>query len=419
MGRLSIDQIRPGMVTGEDLRAASGRTLLGKGVELTERHLRILKMWNIMDAEIDGVSADSTRTASMAQLNPAVLKKAIESTRELFLFTDTNHAGIQELFRLCTLRRAGCVTGNEIGSVLTGLGDPVTNARIREPGLNPPDINPTDLLMDRVKLPSLPAIFMQIQEVLNNPRSSGHTIAKVIGRDTSFAARLLRLVNSPFYQFPHRVDSLSKAVTIVGTKQLSTLALGVAVTAIFRDIPQDLIDLKSFWRHSVACGLIARTLAKFKKISNSERLFVGGLLHDIGRMVIYGYMPRRSMTALLRAREIPSPLHDVEFEVTGCTHQSIGAILLRNWKFPLTLESMVRYHHDPMKSKQPMDSAIVHIADLVVNALEVGSSGERFVPPLDHQAWGLIGIPPSILGPTISQLDSELNEIVQFFFPEK
>jgi putative nucleotidyltransferase with HDIG domain len=419
MGRLSIDQIKPGMLTGEDLVSANGRVLLGKGVELTEKHLRVLKMWNIMDAEIDGVSAEDAGAASASTLDPEILQEAINKTKQRFLLTDLEHPAIHELFRLCTLRQAGRIAEAGFTEAQATLECPVVYTGVGEPGVNLPHINAANLLKDRIKLPTLPDIFVQIQDVINNPRSSGHSIANVIGKDAGLAARLLRLVNSPFYGFPSKVDTLSRAVTIVGTKQLSTLALGVTVTRMFVDIPEDLVDLKSFWRHSVACGLFARALAKHKKISNSERLFVGGLLHDIGRMVIYGYLSGHAREALLRARETPSPLHGIESQVMGCTHQAMGAALLRKWRFPLTLESMVSYHHAPMKSKQPMDSAIVHIADLVVNALEMGSSGEQLLPPLDHQAWEMIGIPASVLGPSVNQLDSQLNEIVQFFFSDK
>ena len=193
----------------------------------------------------------------------------------------------------------------------------------------------------------------------------------------------------------------------------------MTIVSVFKDIPQDLIDLKSFWKHSVACGIIARALAKCKNISNNERLFVGGLLHDVGRMIIYGYLPQHAREALLRASESQAPLHSMEQEVMGFTHQSIGTMLLKKWMLPLTLESMVRYHHNPLGSKQPMDSAIVHTADVMTNALGVGSSGERFVPALNPQAWEILGIPASILGPTITQLDSQINEIVQLFFIDK
>ncbi len=146
---------------------------------------------------------------------------------------------------------------------------------------------------------------------------------------------------------------------------------------------------------------------------------MGGLLHDVGRMIIYSYLPQYGRESMIKAFESQSVLQGKEFEVMGFTHQTMGSLLLKHWKFPLTLESMVRYHHDPLRSQHPMDSAIVHIADLMVNALGIGSSGERFTPPLDPAAWELVGLPVSILGPSIKQLDNQLNEIIQFFFADE
>ncbi len=415
MGRLSIDQLKPGMVTGEDVLGTHDRMLLGKGVELTEKHLRVLKMWGIIDVEIEGETAQDAGPYTSVAVDSAILEEAVEQTKLRFRFCDLDHTGVHELFRLCVLRAATGISRGEVGCRAMLLRDTAASTDMKERRVKLPWVNALDFLQNGIKLPSLPAIFMQIQDVINNPSSSSHSIADVIGKDTGLAARLLKLVNSTLYGFPAKIDSLSRAVTVVGTKQLSTLALGVTIVSIFKDIPHDLIDLKSFWKHSVACGIIARTLAKYKNISNNERVFVGGLLHDIGRMIIYGYLPEHAREALLTASRNSSPLQTLELEIMGFTHQTMGTMLLKEWRLPLTLENMVRYHHNPMRSKQPMDSAIVHIADLMVNALDIGSSGELFVPALDPHAWEILGASSSILGPMITQIDGQINEIIEFF----
>lgn len=417
MGRLSIDLLKPGMVVGEDLVGTNGRFLLGKGVSLTDKHLRVLKMWGVMDAEIDGVSASDVESDNMATFDAALFKEAIRQTRQRFRNCDMNHPALRELFRLCSLRKARNMTQEQPRERIVRLTC-VSNNGEEKKRTRLPQVNPQSLLHEGIKLPSLPAIFMQIQDVINNPRSSAHSIANVIGKDTGLTARLLQLVNSTFYGFPSKIDSLSRAVTIVGTKQLSTLALGVTLVSVFKNIPQALIDLKSFWKHSLGCAILSRSLAKIKNIANTERLFLGGLVHDIGRMIVYGYLAEHAREALERARNDSMHLMSAEVEVMGFTHQSIGSLLLKKWRLPLTLESIVRYHHEPMKSKQPMDSAIVHMADLITNALEVGSSGERLVPEIDTQAWETLGVPISILGPTITELDDQISEVGRLFFLE-
>ncbi len=419
MGRLSIDQLKPGMILGEDLIDANGRTLLGKGAELSEKHFRILKMWGVMDAEVEGISAQDVEADATVVFDPQIVHEAKRYTKERFRLVDLNYPGVNELYRLCILRRIRRISQGKIKATDDLSNAAHTKLEVESRVERLPHVNSDELLRDGIKLPSLPTIFLQIQDIINNPNSSTHSIANVIGKDAGLATCLLRLVNSSFYGYPSKIDSLSRAVTIVGTKQLSTLALGVTMINVFKDIPKDLIDLQSFWKHSIACGIISRVLAKYKNISNNERLFVGGLLHDIGRMIVYGYLPKHAKEALLRASKSDSSLQEAEREVIGFTHQSIGTSLLKKWKLPLTLESMVRYHHNPMASKQPMDSAIVHIADVLANALEVGTSGERLVPLLSHHAWETLGMPTSILGPTITQLDNQINEIIKLFLVDR
>ncbi len=421
MARLSIDQLKCGMVLGEDLRDCNGRFLLSQGVELTEKHLRILKIWGVTDAEIEGVSTKDIETANESRFDPQVLRNAFETTKARFLHADFKHEATREMFRLCTIRCAGEIqtTGR---SPYEENGEAGTEAKTPEPTEEPmpheplPHINPYKLILDEVKLPSLPTIFDQIQDVIHNPRSSARNIAEVISKDTGLSARLLKLVNSAFYGYPSKIDSLSRAVTIIGTKQLSSLAVGIIIMSVFKNIPEDLIHLKSFWKHSVACGLVARVLARYKNVSNSERIFVEGLLHDVGRMILYGYLAPHARKSLVRSHEDRGLLHRMEREVMGCNHTHIGAVLLKTWKLPVTLEHAIRYHHSPARSQYPLDSALVHLADILVNALGLGSSGERFVPPLDPSAWDYLGLPVSVFGPTINQVDHQINEITQFFF---
>jgi putative nucleotidyltransferase with HDIG domain len=257
---------------------------------------------------------------------------------------------------------------------------------------------------------------MQINSTIEKPNSSANDIAKVISRDTGLSARLLKIVNSPFYGFPSKIDTLSRAVTIVGTKQLSTLAMGLNIINVFNNIPSDLINMQSFLEHSIVCGIISRILASYKNIQNSERLFVAGLLHDIGRMILYNSAPVHAREALIKAKQFNSLLFKTEQETLGFDHTQIGGLLLKKWKLPISLENIVKYHHTPQKSQNPLEPAIVHLADIMTNALGMGSSGERLVPPLDPDAWELIDLSTNILALIINQMDRQVEETFQLLF---
>ena len=133
-------------------------------------------------------------------------------------------------------------------------------------------MDPSSLVGEDTQLASLPNIFMEITDVLSDPRSSAINIANVISKDPSLSAKLLKIVNSAFYNFPSRIDTISRAVMIIGSKQLSALALGTSIIRIFQDIPSDLVNMKSFWEHSLACGIGARMIASYKNIHNTEQI---------------------------------------------------------------------------------------------------------------------------------------------------
>ena len=276
------------------------------------------------------------------------------------------------------------------------------------------EANPRDLLRGYVEVSSLPMIHLRLEEAINNPKKSMADIAKIIREDPGLTARLLRIVNSAFYNFPSRVETISQAVTIVGTQQLSALALATSVMNMFKGIPQELVSMDSFWRHSVGVGLAARVLATYRREPNAERFFVAGMLHDIGRLVLYTKISDQARDAIVAAKTNKVLLYEAEKESLGFTHAVIGGVLLQTWKLPTSLEEVVMFHHNPTASTRfPVETAIIHLADIVAHSMGLGSSGEQLVPPLDEQAWGLLGFQPSVLSTIEDQVDRQYQDALQ------
>jgi putative nucleotidyltransferase with HDIG domain len=278
---------------------------------------------------------------------------------------------------------------------------------------------PQDLLTGYVEISSLPSMYSRINDAINNPRMGMNEISRVISEDSGLSARLLRIVNSAFYGFPTKVETISRAVTIVGTQQLRALALATSVMNMFRGIPQDLVNMELFWKHSVACGLAARILAAYRKELNTEQYFTAGILHDIGRLILYSKVPDLARQALVRSRTERELLFVVEREVIGFDHGAMGAALVRNWKLPAGFEEVVAFHNNPSGAKRyPVETAIVHVADIIAHVMQLGTTGERFVPPLYRKAWDLIGLSESVLAPTIDQVDAQFGETIHHMFPD-
>ncbi len=417
MLRVRIEAIKPGMVLAEDLVHSNGRYLFGKGTQLDEKHRRILKIWGIHSVEIENGIGDSEFSIA-EEYDPAILQAAQNLTAQRFPAGSMDHPFFEELLRICTLQNAeimakeGMLKRDEASStsepVQMSESEPVCPSFKERVNLQ--------TLVDReATLASLPNVFMEICNVIDDPRSSAVHISDVISKDVSLSARLLQLVNSAFYMFPSKIHTISRAVMIVGTKQISTLALGTCAIEVFKNIPAGLVDMKSFWRHSVACGVSARMIASYMNIFNPERLFVAGLLHDIGRIVVYTRIPHQAKEILTWAAHANVLLRDAEIKALGWDHARLGGMLLKKWKFPLMLEHGVSYHHNPFKSQYPLEASIVCLSDVLANAMEIGSSGEHLVPPMMPAVWDKIGFERAALAEIVQLIERQVAEISHLF----
>ena len=121
---------------------------------------------------------------------------------------------------------------------------------------------PENIIQGVVGLISLPDVCIRVKEMVDDPNYSASDIGKIVSSDAALTARLLRIVNSAFYGFPARIETVSRAITIVGNRELRDLVFAATVAGIFEKVSSDLIDIESFWRHSVYCGIVSRIIAK-------------------------------------------------------------------------------------------------------------------------------------------------------------
>lgn len=271
-------------------------------------------------------------------------------------------------------------------------------------------LDPLDILRKELQLPSLPQVFLELQQAINASNTSSDDLAEIISQDPSLTAFLLRMVNSAFYSLPMQIDTITRAVTVVGVNQLSTLAVGTSVMSLFQDIPKDVVDMERFWKHSVACGLVARKLCLLTGKGDPERSFVGGLLHDIGQLVLLKAVPERAAYALFKARQSKGLLYVTEKDVLGFNHATLGGMLLRKWNFPYVLVATVLEHHQPKKALKDFEPTLVHCAETITTGLGIGSSGEFFVQPPNPAAWASLELKPEQLDSLVAELYEELDE---------
>ena len=271
----------------------------------------------------------------------------------------------------------------------------------------------SELVAGAESVSSPPIIYDRLMQVINDPRSGAADMANVIGEDQGLSARLLKLVNSAFFSLPWKVDTVTSAIQVVGTSQVRDLAVATSVMTLFEDVPGDLLELETFWHHSFACGVVARVLAGHRGEDNVERFLIMGLLHDVGRLIMVMNAGDDMRSALEAAQATRQDLSECEAEHVGCTHSQVGGVLMDAWNFPPALNEAVRYHHQPrMADRFPVETATIHVADLISNAMRWGRSGQASVPRLENTAWQALGIEPALLPSLLDDAERQLEAAV-------
>jgi putative nucleotidyltransferase with HDIG domain len=167
--------------------------------------------------------------------------------------------------------------------------------------------------------------------------------------------------------------------------------------------------MERFWKHSMACGILARALARRAK-ADAERCFVAGLLHDIGRMALFCAHPDTARRILDHQAASGMPMVRAEHEVLGFDHARLGAMLLRRWNFPFPLATAVLRHHEPSADAKHLEPCLIHLADQIAKAMGLGASLEFYVGPLDADAWERAGLRPQEVRPLVEELEPQFSE---------
>jgi putative nucleotidyltransferase with HDIG domain len=264
-----------------------------------------------------------------------------------------------------------------------------------------------DLVDETIELVALPGAVVRALERLDTPQASASEIGEIIAEDPVLCSRLLQIVNSSFYGFPSRINTISRAITIVGTLELTDLVLGSSVVDAFSRLPNQLIDPREFWEHSLYAGVVAKLLARYLRAPNTERCFIMGLLHDIGLLVLYRQRPGPGRTAMEQATRNKLPLYLAEREVLGFDHGEVGARLMRAWRLPESFATTALHHHQPSASdRYRLETAVIHLADVITGMAHGTHTGIREAAPLEPGTWELTGLSVDIVEAVVAEADT-------------
>ena len=272
-----------------------------------------------------------------------------------------------------------------------------------------------DLVEATASLISPPSVCMKVMALVRSPNSSADDFARLISTDPNLAVRVLRIVNSAYYGFRAEIESLNRAVVILGTRDLANIVLAISAVRSFSKLGGGLVDIDTFWRHGIWVALAARRLARDFSLDQPERLFVAGLLHDVGSAVLYCAHPPLASWVRENVGWDETDIHTMEFEHLDFTHASLAAVLLESWELPESLRTSINSHHENSTSTTEMSEGLVlQIADRLASATDQGVLGEQAADPdaVSEQVAGLAGdlLPQVQVAALVDEVNVEFSE---------
>lgn len=274
-------------------------------------------------------------------------------------------------------------------------------------------------LEDQTKdLKTLPATFYQVSTLLEDPTSTAGDVGRVISADQVLSAKLLAMVNSSFYGFSGKISSITKAAATIGFAGVRNLVLSTSVTDLFlMHSGDEAFNRVDFWKHCLGCGIAAKVIGNLLRRPDCEELFVAGLLHDIGKVIIDQYMNAKFVKILNYAENTCRLLIEAESEVLGYTHCQVGEMVASRWELSLPVREAIVNHHCPsMTPEYSVQAAIVHCANSIVQGLTLGHSGNCRVPLIDSEVAEIFPFRMDMIEPVMTETLLQFNDLKKVFF---
>jgi len=229
-----------------------------------------------------------------------------------------------------------------------------------------------DTVVDKVKtLPTLPNIIYQLLQLLQYGDVDIEEVVEVITYDLAISTRLLKVANSAYYGFMKKITTVRHAISVLGFRQVKSLALGITVFETMKGIGgKSSIDHKQLWLHSIGCGMAARLICRFAPAIDPETAFTASLLHDIGKLVMDGFYGTHYQKVMEKVSQGVQQF-TAEEQIFGFDHGEVGGWLCERWKLPSELTYPIMYHHHIQRAQGDWKTiaAIVHCADYLSKRL--------------------------------------------------
>lgn len=231
-----------------------------------------------------------------------------------------------------------------------------------------------ELVLKSLDLPVVPVVANKVLSAASDPDSTARLLGLVISRDQALASRVLRIANSAFYGVNRQINTISEAVTIIGFDGIKNLALALSMRGIYKSF--GLLE-QLLWDHSAGVAITAQLAASHVHLKQKEEVFISGLLHDVGKIVLLNQEREKYTRVVQMVYNEDYSFSMAEEEIFGFDHAIVGSMVVKNWNFPDFLVSIARYHNDILSYKDGDSNiglmlALVSFADLLCNKLGIG-----------------------------------------------
>lgn len=243
------------------------------------------------------------------------------------------------------------------------------------------------------ELPALPTIIAEINELLGDPKTAAPQVAKIIMRDPSITAKVLKIVNSAFFGMPKTITSVNQAIVALGFNTVRSIVLCSAVMDIFgkSKLSETTFPRRDFWHFSVAVGAAARVVARNAGEKQTESMFVAGLLHGVGKIVMDEYFHELFAASFLKARSESMTLWQAQREVCGFTDAQVGGLMLKIWRLSPVFVESVMHQEVPMEADEEnrKNAAYMLIGNVISRICGLGNPGDILIPRITEEDMAL------------------------------
>lgn len=275
-------------------------------------------------------------------------------------------------------------------------------------------------LCDLAENISMPKIYLQVRQLIKTPDSKISDFTKIIESDSMLSIRIIRISNSDFFGFHRKAENLEQAISLIGVIQLHDLLLSCLCMRTFAAIPEQILNLKTFWETGIHCGIAAKTIAQHSMLPAGNRFFALGLLHEVGHAVMFAKSPELSFNALSDSQKQNRSLAELEREYLGFDYGQLGAELMRLWHLPAIYQQTAEYHLHPQRADTAYrdDIEIIHLANTLCLNPVIGQNNQSIAKSAEQNKQ-LKQLPSNIDSIVLDQINAHTDSLLSLLWPTK